>query len=70
MAWLLAWLLAMRATTVPALTRVCYPFPALLFLGMQRIGFQWLSALLFAAAATGYYKRLRWAPIKMRKITY
>jgi ubiquinol-cytochrome c reductase cytochrome c1 subunit len=40
------------------------------FARAQRIGFQWLSALIVAASITGYYKRFRFSPLKTRKITY
>jgi ubiquinol-cytochrome c reductase cytochrome c1 subunit len=36
----------------------------------KRLGFKWFSALLVMAVLTGYYKRMRWAPLKARKITY
>jgi ubiquinol-cytochrome c reductase cytochrome c1 subunit len=36
----------------------------------KKFGVKSVTVLLIAFAITGYYKRLRWAPLKSRKITY
>ena len=36
----------------------------------KKMGMQWFTAMVFMAAAAGYYKRMRWAPLKTRKISY
>ena len=36
----------------------------------KKMGFQWLVALGAATLLTGYYKRMRWSPLKTRKISY
>jgi ubiquinol-cytochrome c reductase cytochrome c1 subunit len=36
----------------------------------KKMGLQWIGGLIIMAALTGYYKRLRWAPLKTRKISY
>lgn len=36
----------------------------------KKMGMQWFTAMVFMAAAAGYYKRMRWAPLKTRKVSY
>lgn len=36
----------------------------------KRMGIKWCIAMFAATALAMYYKRLRWAPIKTRKISY
>ena len=36
----------------------------------KKMGMQWFTAMCFMAAAAGYYKRMRWAPLKTRKVSY
>ena len=36
----------------------------------KKIGFKWILALTICSALTGYYKRMRWSPLKTRKISY
>lgn len=36
----------------------------------KRMGLKWCSALMIAAALTGYYKRVRWSTLKSRQISY
>ena len=36
----------------------------------KKMGFQWILALTATVLLTGYYKRMRWAPLKTRKISY
>ncbi|KAG9404259.1 iso-1-cytochrome c [Aphanomyces cochlioides] len=36
----------------------------------KKMGMQWCFGLLVAGLLTGYYKRMRWAPLKTRKISY
>ena len=37
---------------------------------VQRLGLKWLSAMAGMVVFAGYYKRFRWSPLKLRKITY
>ena len=36
----------------------------------KKMGMQWFTAMVAMAAAAGYYKRMRWAPLKTRKVSY
>jgi len=36
----------------------------------KRMGIKWVSAMVMLCCLTGYYKRMRWAPIKNRQISY
>jgi len=36
----------------------------------KKMGMQWCLGLAVMAALTGYYKRVKWSPLKTRKITY
>lgn len=36
----------------------------------KRMGFKWMTCLIAMAALTGYYKRMRWSPLKARRITW
>lgn len=36
----------------------------------KKMGMQWLFGLTVLTGLVGYYKRMRWAPLKTRKITY
>ncbi|KAF0690124.1 Aste57867_18449 [Aphanomyces stellatus] len=36
----------------------------------KKMGMQWCFGLFVTALLTGYYKRMRWAPLKTRKIEY
>jgi ubiquinol-cytochrome c reductase cytochrome c1 subunit len=36
----------------------------------KKMGMQWCAGLFAAALFTGYYKRMKWAPLKTRKIEY
>ena len=36
----------------------------------KKMGLQWMLAIAFAAAATGYAKRWRFSTLKSRKISY
>ena len=36
----------------------------------KKAGMQWIFALGCAAIITGFYKRMRWSPLKSRQITY
>lgn len=36
----------------------------------KKMGMQWLFAMVCMAAAAGFYKRMRWAPLKTRKVSY
>jgi len=36
----------------------------------KKMGMQWFTAMCAMAVAAGYYKRMRWSPLKTRKVSY